>query len=76
MTAVVAALGGLLVLMSKFNFNVSASNATALSAMMLGLAAATAVLGKIESVDKKCINCRWDNDRCIGWSSCHTRHNG
>lgn len=52
MTAVVAALGGLLVLMSKFNFNVSASNATALSVMMLGLAAATAVLGKIESVDK------------------------
>ena len=55
MTAVVAALGGLLVLMSKFNFNVSASNATALSAMMLGLAAATAVLGKIESVDKSAL---------------------
>lgn len=55
MTAVVAALGGLLVLMSKFNFDVSASNATALSAMMLGLAAATAVLGKIESVDKSAL---------------------
>ena len=52
MTAVVAALGGLLVRMSKYNFNASASNATALSVMMLGLAAATAVLGKIESVDK------------------------
>lgn len=55
MTAVVAALGGLLVLMSKYDFNVSASNATALSAMMLGLAAATAVLGKIESVDKSAL---------------------
>lgn len=55
MTAVVAALGGLFVLMSKFNFDVSASNATALSAMMLGLAAATAVLGKIESVDKSAL---------------------
>ena len=54
-TAVVAALGGLLVLMSKYDFNVSASNATALSAMMLGLAAATAVLGKIESVDKSAL---------------------
>ena len=55
MTAVVAALGGLLVLMSKYDFNVSASNATALSVMMLGLAAATAVLGKIESVDKSAL---------------------
>ena len=55
MTAVVAALGGLLVLMSKYDFDVSASNATALSAMMLGLAAATAVLGKIESVDKSAL---------------------
>lgn len=52
MTVIVAALGGLLVMMSKYNFNASASNATALSVMMLGLAAATAVLGKIESVDK------------------------
>ena len=55
MTAVVAALGGLLVLMSKYDFDVSASNATALSVMMLGLAAATAVLGKIESVDKSAL---------------------
>ena len=55
MTAVVAALGGLLVLMSKYDFNVSASNVTALSVMMLGLAAATAVLGKIESVDKSAL---------------------
>ena len=55
MTAVVAALGGLLVLMSKYDFNVSASNVTALSVMMLGLEAATAVLGKIESVDKSAL---------------------
>jgi tape measure domain-containing protein len=55
MSVIVAALGGLLVMMSKYNFNASASNATALSVMMLGLAAATAVLGKIESVDKSAL---------------------
>ena len=55
MTAVVAALAGLLVLMSKYNFNASASNAAALSTVMLGLAAATVLLGKVEEIPNSAI---------------------
>lgn len=55
MTAVVAALAGLLVLMSKYDFNVSASNAAALSTVMLGLAAATVLLGKVEEIPNSAI---------------------
>ena len=55
MTAVVTALAGLLVLMSKYNFNASASNAAALSTVMLGLAAATVLLGKVEEIPNSAI---------------------
>ncbi len=55
MTAVVAALAGVLVLMNKFDFNASASNAAALSTVLLGLSAATVILGKVENVSTTAI---------------------
>lgn len=55
MTAIVAALAGLLALMSKYNFNASAANAAALSTVMLGLAAATVLLGKVEEIPNSAI---------------------
>ena len=55
MTAVVAALAGILVLMNKYDFNALASNAAALSTVMLGLAAATVLLGKVENVTSSAI---------------------
>ena len=50
MTAVVAALGGLLVLMSKYDFNVSASNVTALSIMLNAICAAALIASKIPPI--------------------------
>ena len=50
MTAVVAALGGLLVLMSKYDFDVSASNATALSIMLNAICAAALIASKIPPI--------------------------
>ena len=50
MTAVVAALGGLLVLMSKFNFDVSASNVIALSIMLNAICAAALIASKIPPI--------------------------
>ncbi len=55
MTAVVAALAGILVLMNQYDFNASASNAAALSTVLLGLSAATVILGKVENVSSTAI---------------------
>lgn len=55
MTAVVAALAGILVLMNKYDFNASAGNAAALATVMLGLSTATVVLGKVGSVSSSAI---------------------
>lgn len=55
MTAVVAALAGILVLMNQYDFNTSASNAAALSTVLLGLSAATVILGKVENVSSTAI---------------------
>ena len=55
MTAVVAALAGILVLMNKYDFNASAGNASALATVMLGLSTATVVLGKVGSVSSSAI---------------------
>lgn len=55
MTAVVAALASILVLMNQYDFNASASNAAALSTVLLGLSAATVILGKVENVSSTAI---------------------
>ena len=55
MTAVVAALAGILVLMNKYDFNASAGNAAALATVMLGLSTATVVLGKVGRVSSSAI---------------------
>lgn len=46
MTAVVAALAGMLVLLNHYDFTASAKNASSISALLLALSTATVVLGK------------------------------
>lgn len=60
MTAVVAALAGMLVLLNRYDFTASAKNASSISALLLALSAATVVLGKAGEVSNSALkSAKW-----------------